>query len=64
MRTYCKNAYKNRAYEINKGKTKELFDYWMEKCKKLVNKSSIKEFKQSIFDIVSDFEKLKLIHLL
>ena len=22
---------KNRAYEINKGKTKELFDYWMEK---------------------------------
>ena len=33
---------KNRAYEINKGKTKELFDYWMEKCKKLVNKSSIK----------------------
>lgn len=55
---------KNRAYEINKGKTKELFDYWMEKCKKLVNKSSIKEFKQSIFDIVSDFEKLKLIHLL
>ena len=51
---------KNRAYEINKGKTKELFDYWMEKCKKLVNKSSIKEFKQSIFDIVSDFEKIEI----
>ena len=39
---------------------KELFDYWMEKCKKLVNKSSIKEFKQSIFDIVSDFEKIEI----
>ena len=51
---------KNRAYEINKGKTKELFDYWMEKGKKLVNKSSIKEFKQSIFDIVSDFEKIEI----
>lgn len=51
---------KNRAYEINKGETKELFDYWMEKCKKLVNKSNIKEFKQSIFDIVSDFEKIEL----
>ena len=51
---------KNRAYEITKGKTKELFDYWMEKCKKLVNKSSIKEFKQSIFDIVSDFEKIEI----
>lgn len=51
---------KNRAYEINKGETKELFDYWMEKCKKLVNKSNIKDFKQSIFDIVSDFEKIEL----
>ncbi len=51
---------KNRAYEITKGKTKELLDYWMEKCKKLVNKSSIKEFKQSIFDIVSDFEKIEI----
>ena len=32
----------------------------MEKCKKLVNKSSMKEFKQSIFDIVSDFEKIEI----
>src|SRR5699024_9457228 len=26
---------KNRAYEVNKGETKALFDKWMEKCKKL-----------------------------
>ena len=32
----------------------------MEKCKKFVRKSSSKEFKQSIYDIVNDFEKLKL----
>ena len=51
---------KNRAYEVNKGETKKLFDYWMEKSKKLVNKSNIKEFKQSIHDIVSDFEKIEL----
>ena len=55
---------KNRAYEINKGKTKELFDYWMEKCKKLVNKSSIKELKRVPFTLYQILKKLKLIHLL
>lgn len=51
---------KNRAYEINKGETKKLFDEWMERCKKLVQKSSNKEFKKSIYDIVNDFEKIEL----
>ena len=51
---------KNRAYEINKGETKKVYDEWMEKCKKLVSKSSNKEFKQSIYDIVNDFEKIEL----
>ena len=51
---------KNRAYEINKGESQKLFDEWMEKCKKLLEKSSMKEFKQSIYDIVNDFEKIEL----
>ena len=51
---------KNRAYEINKGETQKLFDTWMEKCKKLLVKSTNKEFKQSIYDIVDDFEKIEL----
>ncbi len=51
---------KNRAYEIHKGETQKLFDTWMEKCKKLLEKSSNKEFKQSIYDIVNDFEKIEL----
>ena len=51
---------KNRAYEVNKGETQKLFDNWMEKCKKLLQKSSNKEFKQSIYDIVNDFEKIEL----
>ena len=51
---------KNRAYEINKGETQKLFDQWMEKCKKLLQKSTNKEFKQSIYDIVNDFEKIEL----
>lgn len=51
---------KNRAYEIHKGETQELFDKWMEKCKGLLRKSTNKEFKQSIYDIVNDFEKIEL----
>ena len=51
---------KNRAYEKHKGETQKLFDEWMEKCKKLLQKSTTKEFKQSIYDIVNDFEKIEL----
>ena len=51
---------KNRAYEINKGESNKLFNEWMEKCKKLVKKSSMKEFKNSIYAMVDDFEKIEL----
>ena len=51
---------KNRAYEINKGESNKLFNEWMEKCKKLIEKSSMKEFKKSIYDMVDDFEKIEL----
>src|SRR5699024_9630614 len=51
---------KNRAYEKNKGETEALFNKWMDKCKKLLEKSSNKEFKQSIYDILNDFEKIEL----
>ena len=55
-----KLLYKNRAYEINKGESEKLFNEWMEKCKKLVAHSNHLEFKQSIYDMVSDFEKIEL----
>lgn len=51
---------KNRVYEIHKGETQKLFDEWMAKCKQLIKKSNHKEFKQSIYDIVNDFEKIEL----
>ncbi len=51
---------KNRAYEVNKGETKKLFDTWMEKCKEILTKGNSKQFKQSIYDIVNDFEKIEL----
>ncbi len=51
---------KNRAYEIHKGETKKLFDIWMEKCKDILRNGNSKQFKQSIYDIVNDFEKIEL----
>lgn len=51
---------KNRAYEVNKGETQALYEKWLAKCKELLKKSTNKEFKQSIYDIVNDFEKIEL----
>ena len=51
---------KNRVYEVHKGETQRLFDTWIEKCKKLLENSTNKEFKQSIYDMVADFEKIEL----
>ena len=51
---------KNRAYEVHKGESQAMFDKWMEKCKALVGKSTYRQFKQSIYDIVNDFEKIEL----
>jgi len=51
---------KNRAYEINKGESNKLFNEWMEKCKKLLEKSTMKQFKNSIYEMVEDFEKIEL----
>ena len=51
---------KNRAYEVHKGETQKLYDEWMEKCKKLLVKCTNKEFKQSIYGMVNDFEKIEL----
>ncbi len=51
---------KNRAYEVKKGESQELFNVWLDKCKDLSVNSTISEFKKSIYDIVEDFEKIKL----
>ena len=53
-----KMLYKNRPYEMKKGETQKLFDEWMERCKKLISASN-KEFSNSIYKIVEDFEKIQ-----
>jgi predicted nucleotide-binding protein (sugar kinase/HSP70/actin superfamily) len=55
-----KMLYKNRAYEVNKGESQALYEKWLNICKQLVRKSSLSEFKESIYAMVSDFEKIKL----
>ena len=55
-----KMLHKNRAYEINKGETDKLFDFWLEKCKYIVANSNNSDFKKSIYDMVSDFEKIQI----
>ena len=32
----------NRAYEVNKGETQKLFDEWLEKCKKMCIRDSVR----------------------
>lgn len=51
---------KNRAYEVHKGETMALYEKWLEKCKDIIRNGTKKEFKQSFYDIVNDFEKIEL----
>ena len=51
---------KNRAYEIHKGETEKLYQKWLSNCKSLVTDSSLKEFKQSIYKMVDEFEKIEV----
>ncbi len=51
---------KNRVYEVNKGETQAMYEKWLEKCKKLCEKSTFNQFKKSIYDMVNDFETIEL----
>ena len=51
---------KNRAYEVKKGETQKVYDKWLEKCKNIVKNGNNKEFKESIYQMVDDFENIQL----
>ena len=55
-----KVLHKNRAYEINKGETNKLYDFWLEKSKYVVSNSTRSEFKKSIYAMIDDFEKIPI----
>ena len=50
----------NRAYEVNKGESQATYEKWMNNCKKLVTKSTPRQFTKSLYEIVQDFEKIEL----
>ena len=55
-----KMQHKNRAYEVKKGESNMIYNQWLEKSKDLVSIASYKEFKQAIYEMVNDFEKITL----
>lgn len=55
-----KLLHKNKAYEVNKGETEKLYYSWLEKSKKLSVEATMKEFNQTIYEMVNDFEKIEL----
>ena len=55
-----KVLHKNRAYEINKGETDKLYDFWLEKSKYVVSNSTRNEFKKAIYAMIEDFEKIQI----
>ena len=55
-----KMLHKNRAYEVTKGQTDELYNDWLDRCKDIVANGTWKQFKKSIYEIVSDFDKIEL----
>ena len=51
---------KNRPYEVYKGETLAKYNKWMEICKGSVESSSLKDMKKIVYEMVEDFEKIKL----
>lgn len=52
--------YKVRPYEKIKGSANALYESWVEKCKTSVRSGEHKTFKNNIYSIVRDFDKLEL----
>ena len=55
-----KLLYRNRPYEIHPGETQIIFEKWLNKSKRLVAKSTNLEFRNAIYEMVNDFEKIEI----
>ena len=55
-----KMLHRNRPYELRKGESQMLFNQWMEKSKDIVSIGTNKDFKNAIYQIVEEFENIKL----
>lgn len=55
--------YRVRPYEAKEGSANKLYDLWMERSKEIVTKGDYKAFKNAVYDIVKDFDKLPLLNI-
>ncbi|WP_130806355.1 2-hydroxyacyl-CoA dehydratase [Senegalia massiliensis] len=53
--------YKVRPYEKVKGSSDKLYNFWMDKCKNSLSSEHKDNFKENIYSIVYDFDKLEII---
>ena len=60
---FMRVLYRVRPYEATPGSANELYESWVEKCKKNVENGSMKEFKQNVYQIVKDFDELPLLDI-
>lgn len=52
--------YRVRPYERQPGSAKQLYDYWADRCRKDLLTGNKRRFKDNIFGIVNDFDRLEL----
>ncbi|MCL2839645.1 MAG: 2-hydroxyacyl-CoA dehydratase [Defluviitaleaceae bacterium] len=52
--------YRTRPYEAVAGTANALYEHWNERCQKAVRTGKLGEFKQNIYEIVTDFDSLPL----
>nr|WP_212904432.1 2-hydroxyacyl-CoA dehydratase [Clostridium polyendosporum] len=52
-----------RPYEKVYGSTNELYRKWAEICKDSLNRISLREFRNNIYNIVKDFDNLEIVHI-
>lgn len=57
-------THKVRPYEKVKGATNKLYNEWMKRCKKNIVNGSRKIFKENIYKIVKEFDKLEINNIL
>ncbi|MCL1883204.1 MAG: 2-hydroxyacyl-CoA dehydratase, partial [Defluviitaleaceae bacterium] len=52
--------YRTRPYEATPGTANALYSHWNAKCQEAVRRGSRSEFKNNIYEIVEDFDKMPL----
>lgn len=58
--TLMRVTYRTRPYEKIKGSVNMLYDKWVTKCHEVIDKGNFQEFKNTINNIVKDFDNIDL----